>query len=553
MELLPAWQSRLQSTIFRHIYKIMSLNYENSQRLEQHSLLSLTPAQVMEIILDALRELIDYELAVVLRYEPPDRLTVQKAMGALSTSQLEHLVISLDKRPDLASILANGRPRLFGEDEPHLDTYYEILDLPHGHSCLVTPLVLDDKPIGMLTFDHRSCNRFTPSVVGFVGAISKLIALSLVQAEASSALISRTRELVEERNRLLHPDAEAFMDLIGASEAFRRVTEAILLVAHSEVPVLLTGETGTGKEQVARKIHQLSPRAQGPFVAVNCSALPSGLAESELFGHEKGAFSGAVALRKGRFELAKGGTLFLDEVGDLPLELQPKLLRVLQDGTFERVGGERSLHADVRILAATNKDLTLAIHEGSFREDLWYRLNVFPIHLPPLREREQDALLLAEYFVGQIRKRTGYEQLSLAPSAVERILALPWRGNVRELRNALERAAILARGGSIEANHIMPLERQSVGTQTEYQHEVPAGTRSASAADKSTLTMTMEEVQRQHILSALEQSNGRIHGPSGAAALLGMKPTTLQSRMKKLGIIRVRSFSTTDSKDIAAE
>ncbi len=493
----------------------------------------LPPERTMEIILDALRELIDYELAVVLRLEGTDWLRVSKAVGPLYTRKLDNFAISLEKRQDLAGIMLRREPHLFDENEPHVDTYYEVLDLPEGHSCLVSPLFVGDKSIGLLTFDHRVCDKFTPAVVRFVATISKLISVTMDQSETSTQLMNRTRKLIQERNRLIGEAAGVFNDLIGVSSSWERVLEALRLVAVSSVPVLLLGETGTGKEQVARKLHQLSERAAEAFVAVNCSALVPSLAESELFGHEKGSFSGAVGTRRGRFEMADGGTLFLDEVGDLPVELQPKLLRVLQDGVFERVGGEKSLTVDVRIIAATNINLERAVREGKFREDLLYRLNVFPIFLPPLRDRGEDAALLAEYFVSLIRKRPGFENTALSKSAVIKIIALPWRGNVRELRNVIERAAILSRGGLIEEDHVFPGMTACVSENEPQapEHEPPAAPHGADH-----VPLSLEEVQRTHITQVLERCGGKIYGPKGAAALLKIKPTTLQSRMLKLGI-----------------
>jgi transcriptional regulator with GAF, ATPase, and Fis domain len=377
----------------------------------------------------------------------------------------------------------------------------------------------------MLTIDHRSCNRFSPSIVQFIGTISRLISVSLIQTDASTDLLKRTRVILDERNRLLDENAQVFHDLIGVSPTWMRVLDDIRLVAASELPIFITGETGTGKEQVARTIHAMSTRNQGPFIAVNCSGLVTTLAESELFGHEKGAFTGATTSRRGRFEIADGGTLFLDELGDLPLEIQPKLLRVLQDGIIERVGAEHPLHVDVRIIAATNKNLEDEMTKGNFREDLWYRINVFPIHLPPLRERDHDAILIAQYFLEKIRKRPGYGLVEFSDQAIDKILQIPWYGNVRELRNSIERAAILARGGIIHAEHII-----SYRDQRQAMHE-------NVLIEKSEIG-SLEEIEKHHIEKILMQTNGKIYGTDGAAAILGLKPSTLQSKMKKLGIQR---------------
>jgi transcriptional regulator with GAF, ATPase, and Fis domain len=394
----------------------------------------LSPEKTLEIVLESIGELIDYELAVVLEYDGRDRLLVRKARGKLATPRLDSYTITLTQRPDIAALLEAGSPKLFQPEEKHIDTYAELLDLPEQHSCLVSPLVVGARVVGLLTLDHRRCGVFSPEILRFIDVISRLIALALIQADTSRELSERAADLTAERNRLLELNADAFRSLIGSSPAWEEVLDSIRLVAATDSPVLLLGETGTGKEEAARAIHRLSARSRASFVAVNSSALPASLAESELFGHEKGSFTGAQALRRGRFELADGGTLFLDEVGDLPLEIQPKLLRALQEGKFERVGGERAVEVDVRVVAATHVDLLRAVEEGRFREDLYYRLAVFPIRLPPLRERGRDVVLIAEHFASALRQRPGWESLSFDPEALELLAERDWPGNVRELR-----------------------------------------------------------------------------------------------------------------------
>jgi len=339
----------------------------------------------------------------------------------------------------------------------------------------------------------------------------------------------RRYALTEERNRLLGSRSDAFRDIVGDSPAWEQVIESVRLVAGSDLPILIHGETGTGKERIARSIHRLSPRSGSPFVALNCSVLSAGLAESELFGHEKGAFTSAVNLRRGRFELANGGTLFLDEVGDLPAEVQPKLLRALQEGSFERVGGESTIWSDVRVIAASNVDLSAAVRDGRFREDLYYRLRVFPIELPPLRERGDDVVLLAEDLLVSLREQRYYEGLHLSTAAVECLLAYPWPGNVRELQNVIRRAPLVAGGGRIEPEHLA-LRGARTGNGASGQID------DAPNVDPSARVVTLDEAMRRHIARALEASSGRIYGDGGAAAMLGVKPTTLQSRMKKLGM-----------------
>lgn len=306
-----------------------------------------------------------------------------------------------------------------------------------------------------------------------------------------------------------------FEEIVGASAAIRHVFQQIEKVAPTDATVLITGETGTGKELVARAIHNVSRRQGSALIKVNCAALPAGLIESELFGHEKGAFTGAVARKKGRFELADGGTLFLDEVGELPLETQVKLLRVLQEQEFERVGGAQTLNVDVRLIAATNRQLADAVKLGAFRADLYYRLNIFPIHLPALRERRDDIPLLTTYFVSKFSRRMGKKVDHVSREALDHLVAYDWPGNVRELANVLERAVILCDGGLLERDHIGLSEPSPV-----------------SEAEVSTL----EQAEREHILKALEKTKWVIGGPAGAAQLLGLNRTTLLARMKKLGL-----------------
>ncbi|PKL24350.1 MAG: AAA family ATPase [Spirochaetae bacterium HGW-Spirochaetae-3] len=493
----------------------------------------LSPERTLDIVLESLRELVDYELAVVMGYYGDDRLIVRTTKGPLASSRLSGYSISLSARSDIADLIALGRPRLFRDDEAHEDIYTGVLDLPAGHSCIAAPLMIDGTAIGLLTLDHRTCGVFSEQILSFIGVISRLIAVALAQSEASRALQDRNSLLIAERNRLLARDDEAFRDLVGSSPAWLSALDSIKLVAATESTVLLLGETGTGKEEAARAIHRLSPRVDKPFVAVNCSAMPAALAESELFGHEKGAFTDARSLRRGRFELADGGTLFLDEIGDLPTEIQPKLLRALQEGNFERVGGESSVRVDVRVIAATHADLGAAVDEGRFREDLFYRVAVFPIRLPPLRERHGDAIVLAEFFASRLRSRPGWARLSFDAEALEALEENPWPGNVRELRNAVERAGILCRGGTIGASALLAGDwakvrgSSRVGSRITERIEAPCGG-----------VETLAEAERRYVAAALERANGKIYGPGGAAEALGLKPSTLQSRMKKLGLNR---------------
>ena len=315
--------------------------------------------------------------------------------------------------------------------------------------------------------------------------------------------------------------------LVGHSQVWRKVLQQIEQISRVPTPVLIVGETGTGKEEIAKAIHDRSLRAGGPLVAVNCSMLSTDLALSELFGHEKGAFTGAVRRKAGHFEIADGGTLFLDEVGELPPLAQAQLLRVLQDGTFQRVGGDHALRTDVRLVAATHRDLAQLIRQQRFRSDLYFRLNVFPLLLPPLRQRLEDLPLLARHIVERLREKFDAPQLSISDDALETLRYHAWPGNVRELQNALERAAILAGSALIEPVHCEQLRIEPLGEPLP-SVQLPAGYHLPLALTR------LERAVAAEILRAIAEARGRISGPVGAAALLGVPPSTLNSTIKRL-------------------
>ena len=337
--------------------------------------------------------------------------------------------------------------------------------------------------------------------------------------------LKKLKKRLEEENIYLKTeirDARLFSEIVGKSNTLLYVLNRVKQVAETDATVLVQGETGTGKELITRAIHEKSKRFEKPFVKVNCAALPSSLVESELFGHERGAFTGAEQLRKGRFELADGGTLFLDEISELTLETQTKLLRVLQDGEFERVGGSQTLKVDVRVISATNHDLNEEVEKGRFRPDLFYRLNVYPITVPPLRKRREDIPLLVEYFVPQIASRIGKHIDQVSPQIVEQFMMYDWPGNVRELKNILERAIITTPDSVLR----LPWEFSQT---TEKQPE---------NVDVMENLSTLDDVERRHILTVLKATNWRISGPKGAAKILGLNPSTLRFRIKKQGINR---------------
>jgi transcriptional regulator with GAF, ATPase, and Fis domain len=347
--------------------------------------------------------------------------------------------------------------------------------------------------------------------------------------------IQRLKVQLEQQNTYLQEEvleAKAFGNLIGQSAALRQVVSQVDLVAPTDASVLILGETGTGKELVAHEIHRRSRRKDKPLIRVNCASIPKELYESEFFGHAKGAFTGAIRDRAGRFETADGGTLFLDEIGEVPMELQGKLLRALQEKSYERVGEDRTRHSDVRIVAATNRDLKQEAAAGRFREDLFYRLNVFPIQVAPLRERNEDVSLLAQHFIKLSAKELGCPKPRLTRAGIVQLENYDWPGNIRELRNVVERAVILARGGALEfdlpANNTPPTPR-------------PPKSRDDKAVERELLTeLEMQQHERENLMAVLEKTGWKIKGVDGAAELLGVKPTTLLSRIKKMGLARPR-------------
>ncbi|MGB7848048.1 MAG: sigma 54-interacting transcriptional regulator [Candidatus Acidiferrum sp.] len=405
--------------------------------------------------------------------------------------------------------------------------------------CCV-PLTTHGRTFGTINFASRNSQTFSTPDVELLQQVASQVAIALENALAFKEIDALKDKLAVEK---LYLEEEirtefSFDEIIGESPALRRTLAQVELASPAGTTVLILGETGTGKEIIARAIHNLSPRRERTFVKVNCAAIPAGLLESELFGHERGAFTGAVSQKIGRFEFADRGTLFLDEVGDLPLELQPKLLRVLQEQEFERLGGNRTIRVDVRVVAATNSDLAQLVSEKKFRSDLYYRLNVFPILVPPLRERPEDVPLLVRYFVQKFSRRQN-KIVEFIPSPVmEALVNYPWPGNVRELENLIERAVLLSPGKELR----VPL--------AELKESSPAFAFTAAPVDLSlpmvpsisptspTPLSTLDDAQRQHILRTLKQTQWRISGPRGAAAILGMKRTTLQARMRKLGIKR---------------
>ena len=419
-------------------------------------------------------------------------------------------------------VFQTGKPlALSGPDWFH-SAIYQVGAVEGLQSGCFLPLLSRHRVLGVLLLARLQEQAFTPDEVDFLAHVANQVAIAVENALAYGQIAALTDQLTQEKLYLedeirseLH-----FADIVGHSPALRHVLHQVETVAPTDATVLISGETGTGKELIARAIHQLSPRASQAFVKLNCAAIPVGLLESELFGHEKGAFTGAVTQRIGRFELANRGTVFLDEIGELPLEVQPKLLRVLQEREFERLGSARTLRTDARLIAATNRELAGLVDAQRFRADLFYRVNVFPVHVPPLRERPEDIPLLVGHFAQQFARRMGKTIATIPSATMQGLLQYPWPGNIRELQNVLERAVILSPGPVLQ----VPLTDLT-------PHSTPA---------RSTPDDTLAAAERKHILAVLEETEWVLGGPHGAAARLGLKRSTLQFRLRKLGLTRPR-------------
>jgi formate hydrogenlyase transcriptional activator len=400
-----------------------------------------------------------------------------------------------------------------------------------GTVCIL-PLVSRGRVLGIFGGVKYQDNAFTGDDIEFLTQIASQVAIAVENALAFGEIRELKDKLAQEK---LYFEDEIrsemnFAQIVGKSASLRRVLKQVETVAPTDSTVLIYGDTGTGKELIARAIHDLSPRRSKPFVKLNCAAIPTGLLESELFGHEKGAFTGAIAQRIGRFEVANGGTIFLDEIGEVPLELQTKLLRVLQEREFERLGSSRTLRTDARLIAATNRDLEAMVSEQKFRSDLFFRVNVFPVNVPPLRERQGDIPLLVRHFTQQFSRRMNKVIETIPSATMDALCRYYWPGNIRELQNVIERAVIISTGPALSVD-VADLKFSKAGHVVERADSPKSPTNGA-------LHNVLEETERQQILKALKQSHWVVAGPNGAAAHLGMKRSTLQQRIRKLGIPR---------------
>ncbi len=504
------------------------------QRDRLQAVLDVTNAMVANLDLRVLFQTVSELLRGLIRHEYASLVLVDPAKGELRLEALDFPggnnqihEAQLDSPEDSPAFDAMRRRQPLLWNRASAERFpSEIVRrlLAEGlQSAVCIPLLRGDKALGTLNLASTREADFPPQDVELLTQIGNELAIAVENALAFRQIAELKDKLADEK---LYLEDEIrteydFEEIVGDSPSWKRVLREVETVAPTDSTVLIQGESGTGKELIARAIHNLSARRERTFVKVNCAAIPTGLIESELFGHEKGAFTGAIGQKIGRFELAGKGTMFLDEIGDIPLELQPKLLRVLQEREFERLGSTRTVKVDIRLVTATNRDLSQMIASREFREDLFYRLSVFPIVLPPLRERREDIPLLARYFTQKYARRMNRPIETIPSEAMEALINWNWPGNVRELENLIERAVILTRGAAL---HVPLAELRGGG-------EAPA---------PAALT-TLEEAEREHILRALRESKWVVGGAVGAAKRLGLKRTTLQSRMQKLGIVRARA------------
>ncbi|HYY87279.1 MAG TPA: sigma 54-interacting transcriptional regulator, partial [Chloroflexota bacterium] len=491
---------------------------------------------VCHAVLDAVGDVFGARCSWILLYHAGTKQLRTACSRGHGSEAFHDLAISPDT--GILGLAFKGKRVVFVPNVQDDDRWF---DPPRVHaagleSVFTIPLVYGDEVLGVVGLDSPRFTADRPPAEAHIARLEALAAQAAIAIanarlyEASEEDRRRLRALLHEQNRLrghvTHLEEHiritgAFREIVGESTTLRAAVNQAALAAPGDTTILLLGETGSGKELLARFIHERSSRSKGPFVPVNCAALPEALVESELFGHEKGAFTGAIARKPGKFEIANRGTVLLDEIGDLPKEAQAKLLRVLQDREVHRVGSTHPVAVDVRVIAATNQDLEGAVEAHSFREDLYYRLNVFPIRVPPIRQRRDDIPALAHHFVTHFATKLRKRVNGLAPGAIRRLQEYDWPGNIRELQNVIERAVVLTQGAVVESEAIMILSSSH-----------------AHPSTKQSDVLTLADAERSAIVAALEAAHWRISGPGGAADRLGLKPTTLHAKMKKLGVHR---------------
>jgi formate hydrogenlyase transcriptional activator len=517
---LQSTQAELQSEKDR-LRVLLDLTNDVVSNLELHDVLNVVAANVHQII-----------NADVVGVGLPDFDTGQLKISALhfgveGSATGTELLPAVEIMP--AGVFRSSQLWVGNIEDLHEDQVQKEFLIAAGIQALcVMPLLSRERALGVLMIGRRADDPYSAHEIEFLARVSSQMAIAVENALSYRRISELTDKLAQEKLYLedeIRSDAN-FEDIIGTSKQLQRVLKLVETVAPTDSTVLIYGETGTGKELIARAIHNLSSRRANTFVRLNCAAIPTGLLESELFGHERGAFTGAVAQRIGRLELANRGTLFLDEIGEIPLELQPKLLRVLQEREFERLGSTRTLRTDTRLIAASNRDLSAMVEEQRFRSDLFFRFNVFPIQVPPLRERAEDIPLLVRHFAQEFSRRMNKTIETIPSETMKALCQYSWPGNIRELQNVIERAVILSSGSTLSAS-LTELADQSTR---------PALSRNSKPERRRPVRSILADVDAGQIVQALRQTGGRIGGPNGAAALLALKRTTFITRMKKLGI-----------------
>ncbi len=506
---------------------------------------NLTRAALFRAVAAALGRVLPYDRTGIFLHDPARDVLTLYMLEAPTPSAYFAVGFEMPAgESHVGWVFRNARPMVRRDLPAEAEFELERSAVAEGiRSYVIVPLLLRGRAIGTLAVASNTPAQYGPDEVALLEQLAGQVALAVENMRAHEELAARAAanarllaEVEELKNRLQRENVylqeeirreHNFVEMVGSSPALLAALRRVEQVAPTDSTVLISGETGTGKELIARAIHDRSPRRERPLVKVNCAAISAGLVESELFGHVKGAFTGALERRHGRFELADGGTLLLDEVGELPLETQVKLLRVLQEQEFEPVGSSQSLRVDVRVLAATNRDLAEAVRTGRFRADLYYRLAVLPVEVPPLRARREDIPQLAMFFLARFAKRFGKRVDAMSHGSLERLLAYPWPGNVRELQNVIERAVVLAETPILELDRsLLPASAPSPESDG-----VPAESPTESSG-------SLEDVERRHILATLTAAGWVIEGPQGAARRLELHPNTLRSRMARLGIRR---------------
>ncbi|MDY6824731.1 MAG: sigma 54-interacting transcriptional regulator [Thermodesulfobacteriota bacterium] len=474
-----------------------------------------------------LKAFIDLDTIYLHYFDPQQASTVVLAEAGHQGGQKRDVAVAIE--PELMKIIKhNEMPDLQLMNRANNHSIGKLILQSAGVadpcSIILMRLVVDDEWLGGVTIAAYGWDRFTENDLALISHLKVPFGIALANSRRYQELLKLKHQLADDKEYLRHElEKQTGHEIIGQDGGLSLVVEQVYRVAPLSTPVLLLGETGVGKEVIANTIHRLSTRHNGNFIKVNCGAIPENLIDSELFGHEKGAFTGAVERKRGRFERAHQGSIFLDEIGELSMDMQVRLLRVLQEQEFDLVGADKSVRVDVRVVAATHRDLAAMVAENRFREDLYFRLTVFPVYVPPLRERKEDIPALTQHFIREKHRQLGGGVYpTLAPGALERLQAYDWPGNVRELENAIEREIIISAGDPLQFKHLDPQNRGKAG------HPHSAGENSPP--------LPLNDVVYRHITSVLEQTGGKVDGTDGAAAVLGVNPSTLRHKMRKMGI-----------------